>query len=112
MGRFIDLSGKKFNRLTVIDRAENIIGKNGRKNTAWNCICDCGTKVIVRSYSLKNGSVKSCGCYKAERNRAYFTTHGCSQDRLYRVWCDIKKRCYNPHYKQFKEVFIFLRKKY
>ena len=40
MPKFIDLTGQKFGRLTVIDRAPN---KNSR--TAWNCLCDCGNRV-------------------------------------------------------------------
>lgn len=103
MANFEDLTGRKFNRLTVIDRASDIVEKNGRKRAAWNCVCDCGAKVIVRGYNLKKGNIKSCGCYKADRNRNYFTKHGCAGDRLYKVWQDIKKRCYNPNYKQFKD---------
>ena len=40
---------------------------------------------------------------KAERNKNYFGTHNGSKERLYGVWIDIKKRCYNPKYKQYKD---------
>ena len=53
------LIGQIFNWLTVIDGP---IMKNGRKY--WKCKCKCGKEKIIRDDSLKNGSTKSCGCYK------------------------------------------------
>ena len=47
----------KFNRLTVIRRAE----RDSRK-IYWECKCDCGNIKVVAGSNLKNGSVKSCGC--------------------------------------------------
>lgn len=63
MGRFIDLTGQRFGRLTVVGKAEN--SKNGK--AAWNCICDCGRAVVVVSTQLRRGKAKSCGCLKNER---------------------------------------------
>jgi len=51
-----DITGERFNRLTVIKKV-------GRK---WLCKCDCGNEHITRSTSLKDGRVKSCGCYAIE----------------------------------------------
>ena len=63
-----NLIGEKFNYLTVIDGP---IRKN--KRIFWKCQCDCGNIIIARSDQLKNGSTKSCGCYKnkvfAENNK-------------------------------------------
>lgn len=61
IGQFIDLTGNKYGRLTVIKRAEN----QGKKKM-WLCKCDCGNEKIVRADSLKNGSIKSCGCFLKE----------------------------------------------
>lgn len=61
-----DLTGKRFGKLLVIERAENI---NGR--VAWKCLCDCGREYIVRTgdLTIKNGR-RSCGkChYKFDNN--------------------------------------------
>lgn len=46
-----DLLGKKFNRLTVIARAEN--DKQGKAR--WLCQCDCGNVKIILGDSLKSG---------------------------------------------------------
>ena len=60
MSKLIDLTEKKFNRLTVIKRAENT--KNGAAR--WLCKCDCGNTnhIIVTSRNLISGHTKSCGC--------------------------------------------------
>lgn len=60
MGKFVDLIGKKFGRLTVIKN--NGINKKG--GYTWECSCECGGNHIVRSDMLKNGDVKSCGCIR------------------------------------------------
>ena len=47
--------------LTVIKRADDFIGKDGRE-VQYLCRCDCGCEVIVRGKYLRNGHTKSCGC--------------------------------------------------
>lgn len=103
MGKFIDLTGQKFERLRVIERAEN--AKNGR--VQWLCECRCGNMVIVRASDLMHKGVKSCGCLRKETavtNGKTQTTHGLRRTRLYKEWIGIKTRCYNqndPNYKGY-----------
>ncbi len=59
-----DLTGKKFERLTVIKKDED------RKNH-WICKCDCGNIVSVLDFYLIHGKTKSCGCYRADRARKH-----------------------------------------
>lgn len=59
-----DLTGKKFERLTVIRKDED------RKNH-WICKCDCGNIVSVLDFYLIHGKTKSCGCYRADRARKH-----------------------------------------
>ena len=68
MGRFIDLTGKKFGRLMVIRRSLN----NKWNKTAWLCKCECGTEKIILGKSLtsKIEPTKSCGCINAELCRS------------------------------------------
>lgn len=61
----LDLRGKKFNRLTVIERAEN--AKSG--NARWRCLCDCGNYTTVESYKLRKELTKSCGCLISETSK-------------------------------------------
>lgn len=64
MGKFIDLTGQKFGRLTVLYRGEKV--KHGR-SIKWYCLCDCGNYCWVSSNSLRTGNSKSCGCLKKEK---------------------------------------------
>lgn len=57
-----NLIGMKFERLTVINRVPNHMGR-----VAWNCICECGNQTIVSSHDLKSGNTKSCGCLRKEQ---------------------------------------------
>lgn len=49
--------GKTFNRLTVINRAED-----QNLCAMMNCVCTCGNYTKVAYSNLVSGSVKSCGC--------------------------------------------------
>lgn len=58
----IDLTGKRFGKLTVIKQIETPEKhKNKRTNAFWECKCDCGNTTIVIGTSLRKGT-KSCGC--------------------------------------------------
>jgi hypothetical protein len=64
MGRkCIDLTGQKFGRLTVIERAEN---KGRRRGAYWLCKCECGNEKVIRADSLKKAM--SCGCLRSEKS--------------------------------------------
>lgn len=56
-----DLTGKKFNRLSVIARLTSV-----NKRTMYLCECDCGNRIPVRSDSIKSGHAQSCGCWNIE----------------------------------------------
>lgn len=62
MGKFIDLTGQKFGKLLVLERAENRIQPSGQKKTQWLCKCECGKNIVVAMTHLKSGHTKSCGC--------------------------------------------------
>lgn len=97
---FKDLTGQRFNKLTVIKYA----GKkgNGKKKLChWLCKCDCGNRVVVARNHLANGHTKSCGCYKLKRTSESHTIHGKHGTSEYIVWCNIKNRCYNKKNKSY-----------
>ena len=66
MRRLIDLTGRKFGKLTVVKRVEDNISKSGYKSAQWLCVCDCGNEVIVTGRNLKTNNTKSCGCLQKE----------------------------------------------
>lgn len=71
--RLIDLSGKRYGYLTVLDQHKTV-GTNKNVHTEWLCRCDCGTEKWVSYGNLISGGVKSCGCKRYELN--YQHQHG------------------------------------
>lgn len=63
MGKFIDLTGQRFGKWTVLKRVEN--DKHG--SPKFLCKCDCGTLKEVLSFTLRRGESTNCGCYLNER---------------------------------------------
>nr|DAO27561.1 MAG TPA: restriction enzyme [Caudoviricetes sp.] len=61
-----NLTGKRFGRLVVIERVEDVRYENGAMVTQWKCKCDCGNIVIKRSQGLISGKTRSCGCLRKE----------------------------------------------
>lgn len=97
MSKLIDLSGKKFGRLKVIN-----IAYKKNYNYYWNCICDCGKQKIVMGSHLRSGRIKSCGCLNIEELRKRATTHGLTKTRIYKIWRGMIDRCYFSSHKFYK----------
>jgi len=62
----IDLTGKTFGRLLVIE--EDINKSIETKRIHWLCQCECDNpnKISVSASALVSGNTKSCGCYRKE----------------------------------------------
>lgn len=58
----LDLTGKKFGRLTVVEELE----ERKKERIVWRCRCDCGNYVDVKGIYLTTGQTTSCGCVKKE----------------------------------------------
>ena len=101
MLRPLDLQGRVFTRLTVIDLASR------HHYSMWNCRCACGRMTVVRAGHLLQGCTKSCGCFSAElaaeRARVkppgfkHGHTAGGRQSKEFLAWHQAKMRCYNPN---------------
>lgn len=102
-----DLTGQKFNKLTVL--AFSHFDK--KKNSYWLCRCDCGNEKIVRRSHLLTGNVQSCGCIVHEARGTYkngWRKHGLwsNNKRLCKILNCMLDRCYNKnnfHYKDYGE---------
>ena len=93
MSALKDLTGQRFGRLVVVERAEN----NMHRKKCWKCRCDCGSEHVIEESSLRSGATKSCGCIRVESLINRSTVHGKAKSRLYNVWKDMKRRCTNPN---------------
>lgn len=94
----IDLSGKKFGRLTVIRFSH----KDKYRHSLWHAVCGCGNKTIVRGACMKRGNTRSCGCLGDESRKAS-TTHGMTYSDTYMTWENMKTRCLNANHPRFKD---------
>ena len=63
MGKKIDLSAKKFGRLTVIKDSGK---RDNNGSIMWECRCECGNTVFVSGTSLTHGFTKSCSCLQKD----------------------------------------------
>ena len=98
MEKFIDLTGQRFGRLVVIERAANSNAGSAR----WNCMCDCGGKATVVGGGLRSGHTKSCGCIKNEKTAERNFKHGMVGTSTYVIWDSMKQRCINPNDTTYK----------
>lgn len=58
----INLIGRRFGRLVVVDRHGTINGCS-----VWKCLCDCGKTTYPRRNALVDGLTVSCGCFRKEK---------------------------------------------
>jgi len=93
MAKIKDLTGKKFNMLTVIEQAGH-----QKQYVTWLCKCDCGNMKVVKGSHLTLNKVKSCGCLLHKiQNKYYYENR-----RLYTIYHDMKNRCYNNNFVGYK----------
>ena len=88
----LNLTGKVFNRLTVLREAPM-----RKQKSFWDCICICGNEVTVWGSALTTRQTQSCGCLQKERAAEAHRTHGMSHVKSpeYCAWVNMKTRCYN-----------------
>lgn len=94
-------AGSKFGRWTVLGQAEDYVNPKGFHFRKYFVLCECGTKKSVRESCLIYGDSTSCGCYRLERLRQVNRTHGRSGHRLFGVWFDMNRRCFDQKRKDY-----------
>lgn len=88
--RYINLVGKRFGKLLVIAETKK------RNPTMFLCKCECGNEIEIRSGDLLSNHSRCCA-------KCRNITHGDSKTRLYKIWKDIKTRCFNSNNKYYKD---------
>ena len=102
MSTLKDLTGQRFGRLVVIERAGSYVSPDRKQtHSLWICVCDCGNITTTRGGLLRNGTTKSCGCLSRDVAREYNTKHGMAKTRLYAIWAGMKNRCSHPSHKSY-----------
>ena len=87
--QYEDISGNRYGILTVLSYSKTI------KNKAFFKVqCDCGIIKDVSSPDLKAGKILSCGCLGKIHRKIGTTKHGGCYTRLYKIWSNMKARCF------------------
>jgi hypothetical protein len=84
--------------ITIIKEIERYVSPKGQTKRQFICKCFCGKEFKSTLSNLKSGNTKSCGCIEKKYKRKYIN----KIQILYQTWIDIKRRCYNPNNKDFK----------
>jgi hypothetical protein len=87
-----DITGQRFGRLV----ADQQVGLSSSGTPLWLCRCDCGTSKIVTVSNLRSGSTVSCSCHRRDVLTTVHTTHGLSNNKLFRNFLSMVTRCTNP----------------
>lgn len=101
MGKFKDLTGMQFHRLTVLGQC----GRDSYGKILWKCKCECGGETITHGRSLVNGHCKSCGCLNIEvkRQKAKYKGLASDEHRLHYIWKAMIARCTDRKNKHFHD---------
>jgi len=103
MGKYIDLIGQKFGRLTVIKRS----GCNKFRQVMWLCKCECGKGKVIIGQHLRIGATKSCGCFNKESPKNMLNPGRGNMRNLFYIYkMGAKKRGYDFDLteEQFKKI--------
>ena len=68
----LNLTGKTFESLTVL----NFLELDKYKNKLWNCLCSCGKTCKVKTTYLRNGKTTSCGCGNNRKGKNSYNYSG------------------------------------
>jgi len=97
MSKVKDITGMKFNQLTVVGLNRIERTTNNRTRALFDCVCDCGTSVTLVGTLVSRGKTKSCGCRKISAVISRNTKHSHSQrsgrTRIYSIWSGMINRC-------------------
>lgn len=64
MGKFVDITGQKFGKLTALNR----VGDTGHnKGAKWSFKCECGSIKEIAGISVRSGLTTSCGCFRRDK---------------------------------------------
>lgn len=93
--------GEKFNNLIFIKEVPPMVSPS-RSTRKAIFKCYCGVEFETTINSVKSGNTTSCGCFGYVSRKKRFTKHGMRGHHVYKTWCGIKTRCYNPNRSDYK----------
>jgi len=89
-----ELIGERINLLTILNL--------GLKKHYVVAKCECGIVKEYYIYNILSHHTRSCGCLEDKLFKERSITHGMSKHPIYKLWVDIKKRCFNEKSEAYK----------
>lgn len=94
--------GTRYGDLVVIGEASSRKSPSGSVKRYFLCRCDCGVELEVRFNNLQRGKTRSCGCYVPPVTQFAANYHGMQGTPEHGIWRGMKKRCYSPSEKGYR----------
>ncbi len=91
------IPNERYGKLIAIESLGVMPYKNTRKLTICRWLCDCGNERELPLTWVRSGKFKSCGCNQ------HMTTHGKTHSPEHVAWGNMKARCFNENYTQYKD---------
>src|SRR3990167_4481698 len=109
MKPYPDIVGKRFGKLTVIERIGSRLVSAKTTESLWRCHCDCGGERITPAGPLQYGRTTSCGCGRRDRSPRLRHGHagnahkGIKPSSTYTIWRGMLVRCTKPKSQAFSQ---------
>lgn len=94
--RALDITGEIYGQLTAVSSTGD---KNNNGSYIWNFKCSCGNTLQreIGSIRFRPEGASCPECFR-KKMAIHKTTHGTPKnDKVYKTWCKIKERCFNPN---------------
>jgi hypothetical protein len=107
MRPYPDIIGKRFGKLTVVERVGSRRVSATSVESLWRCRCDCGGERTTPADPLRRGRTTSCGCSRYGRQPRKRHGHaGNAHKRIrpsstYVTWLSMRDRCADPKCEQY-----------
>lgn len=98
----------KYGMLTVLEE-KSFRTNSGKMHRFFRVMCDCGNEKWTHKSGVLSGNTVSCGCKKLTeiKQKHPRLSHGHAtkrnQTRTYRIWCHIKRRCFNKNSENYPQ---------
>lgn len=96
MGNKIDMIGKTFGKLLVLEEVKE---RSKNNKILYKCKCTCGNEKIINGENVRTGHTSSCGCSRTGIN----VKHNMSYTVEHKTWGSMKRRCHNKNDSRYKD---------
>lgn len=93
------IDGQKVGRWLILGAADDD-GRRPRRK-AWECLCKCGVRSVVRDDQMRAGRSQSCGCLQLETATKHGHWCNAKPTLTWKSWRAMMNRCKNENSHQY-----------